>query len=82
MFVVTWFARAVKGESKEDQMRRTLDVIHLLREHGEPELWRQVAGQLGVSNHLDLGGVLTKYNLVDVEYLLASGVASNVTFLS
>ena len=82
MFVVTWFARAVKGESRKDTNRRTLDVIHLLREHGEPELWREVAGQLGVSNHLDLGGVLTKDDFVDVEYLLASGVASDVTELT
>ena len=81
MFVVTWFARAVKGESKEDQKRRTLDVIHLLREHGEPELWCQVAEELGVCDVLDLGGVLTKYNLVDVEYLMASGMASNVAIL-
>ena len=82
MFVVTWFARAVEGESEEDQKRRTLDVIHLLREHDKPELWRHVARQLDVRNHLDLSGVLTKNNMVDVEYVLASGVASNVTILS
>ena len=81
MFVVTWFARAVEGESEEDQKRRTLDVIHLLREHGEPELWCQVAEELGVCDVLDLGGVLTKYNLVDVEYLMASCMASNVAIL-
>ena len=81
MFVVTWFARAVEGESENSKKRRTLDVIHLLKEHGKPELWREVAGQLGVSDHLDLGGVLTKDNLVDVEYLMSPGVASNVTIL-
>ena len=82
MFVVTWFARSARRESEEDKKRRILDVIHLLREHGEPELWRHVAEQLGVSDHLDLSSVLTKHNMVDVEYLLASGVASKVTILS
>ena len=82
MFVVTWFARSARRESEEDKKRRILDVIHLLREHGEPELWRQVAEELGVCDVLDLGGVLTKHNMVDVEYLLASGVASKVTILS
>ena len=82
MFVVTWFSRAVKGESEDDRKRRTLDVIHLLKEHGEPELWRQVAEQLGVCDVLDLSCVLTKDNLVDVEYLMSSGVASNVTTLT
>ena len=81
MFVVTWFARPVKGESEDDRKRRTLDVIHLLREHGEPELWRQVAGQLGVSDDLNLSHVMTKYNLVDIEYLMASGGTPNVTSL-
>ena len=66
MFVATWFARAMKGESGDDTKRRTLDVIHLLREHGRPELWREVAGQLDVSTHLDFLGVMTKDNLVDV----------------
>ncbi|KAI0235478.1 hypothetical protein LSAT2_013998 [Lamellibrachia satsuma] len=74
-------AQPVEGESNEDQKRRTLDVIHLLREHGKPEMWRHVAEELGVRNVLDLGGVLTKDDLVDVEYLLASGVASDVTEL-
>ena len=82
MFVVTWFARSVGRESRDDKKRRTLDVIHLLREHGEPEMWRHVAEELGVRDVLDLGGVLTKNNMVDVEYVLASGVASNVTILS
>ena len=81
MFVVTWFARTVKGESKEVTKRRILDVIHLLRVHDKPELWRKVARQLGVSNHLDISGVLNEDNFVDVEYLLASGVASDVTIL-
>ncbi|KAI0233660.1 hypothetical protein LSAT2_016114 [Lamellibrachia satsuma] len=74
-------AQPVKGESEDDRKRRTLDVIHLLREHGEPELWRQVAGQLGVSDDLNLSHVMTKYNLVDIEYLMASGGTPNVTSL-
>ena len=82
MFVATWFARAAKEKSKGDSKRRTLDVIHLLREHGKPELWHEVAGQLGVNKHLDLSGVMTKHNLVDIEYLMASGVASKVTALT
>ena len=81
MFVATWFARAVEGESKDDKKCRTLNVIHLLREHGDPELWREVAGQLGISDELDLSGVLTKDDLVDVKYLMSSGEASNVTTL-
>ena len=81
MFVVTWFVRAVEGESEEESTRRTLNVIHLLREHGKPELWPEVAGQLGVSHVLDLSDVMTKDDLIDVEYLMASGVTSDVTTL-
>ena len=81
MFVVTWFARTVKGESEDDSRRRTLHVIHHIRCFQQPQLWSHVSALLLHGGLLDVTNVITKDNFVDVEYLLASGVASDVTEL-
>ena len=81
MFVVTWFARTVKGESQDDSSRRTLHVVHHIRLFQQPELWSHVSALIVQGGVLDVSCVITKDNFVDVEYLLASGVASDVTEL-
>ena len=81
VFVVTWFARTVKGESEDDSRRRTLHVFHHIRRFQQPELWSHVSALIVQRGVLDVSCVITKDNFVDVEYLLASGVASDVTEL-
>ena len=71
----------VKGESTEDSKRRALDVIHLLRQAQQPGLWRHVSGHFVMDGKLDLSNVLTNTRVPDLEYLFASGVASDVTNL-
>ena len=79
MFVATWLARTVKGHCKNDSRRRTRNVINLIRQFQQPELWSHVSALLVEDGILDVSSVITKDKMVDVEYLLASGVASDVT---
>ena len=81
MFIVTWFARTVEGESKDDLKRWTLNHIHLIRLFQNPELWSHVSALLAPEGLLDISIVIKKDNMVDVEYLLSSAVASDVTIL-
>ena len=81
MFVVTWFARTVIGESRDDSRHRTLHVVHHIRLFQQPELWSHVSALIVQRGVLDVSHVITKDNFVDVEYLLASSVASDVTEL-
>ena len=81
MFAATWFARAVEGESEDESKRRTLNVIHRIKQSQQPELWNNISALLVHDGRLDVSSVITKDNLMDVEYLFASGVVSDVTNL-
>ena len=81
MFVDTWFARTVEEESEDESKRRTLNVIHRIKQSQQPELWSRVSALLIHDGWLDVSSVIAKEDLVDVAYLFGSGVASDVTKL-
>ncbi|KAI0239435.1 hypothetical protein LSAT2_009845, partial [Lamellibrachia satsuma] len=72
----------LEGESEKDTKRRILNVMYLIRRFQQVELWSHVSALLVHRGKLDISNVTKKVNLVDVEYLLTSGVASCVTKLN
>ncbi|KAI0214578.1 hypothetical protein LSAT2_000302 [Lamellibrachia satsuma] len=82
MFAATWIGRTVEGESEDNLKCRTLNVIHRIKQSQQTELWNNVSALLIPDGRLDVSSVITKDNLMDVEYLFASGVVSDVTNLN
>ena len=70
----------VFGRNKPAE-ERALDVLRLLREFAEPQLWHEVSHHIVSDGELDISGVITSANLPDLEFLLNSGEASDVTSL-
>ena len=64
-----------------NKLARALDVMRLLREYGEPQLWHEVSHHIVSDGQLDISGVITADNLPDLEFLLNSGEASDVASL-
>ena len=60
---------------------RALEVMRLLREYGEPQLWHEVSHHIVSRGQLDISDVITAANMPDLEFLLRSGEASDVTSL-
>ena len=69
------------GLFRKPASERALDVMRLLREFAEPQLWREVSHHIVSDGQLDISGVITADNLPDLEFLLNSGEASDVTSL-
>ncbi|KAI0212931.1 hypothetical protein LSAT2_002067 [Lamellibrachia satsuma] len=74
-------AKPVKGESDEARKLRALYVMSMLRKYGQPELWVQVSQDFVNKGKLDLSEVLSSTNLPDLQHLLQSGEASDITKL-
>ncbi|KAI0213381.1 hypothetical protein LSAT2_001589, partial [Lamellibrachia satsuma] len=56
--------------------------MRLLREYGEPQLWHEVSHHIVSRGQLDISDVITAANMPDLEFLLRSGEASDVTSLN
>ncbi|KAI0218470.1 hypothetical protein LSAT2_029833 [Lamellibrachia satsuma] len=69
------------ARSGKPAKERALDVMRLLREYGEPQLWHEVSHHIVSDGQLDISGVITAANLPDLEFLLISGEARDVTSL-
>ena len=55
--------------------------MRLLREYGEPQLWHEVSHHIVSNGKLDISELITAANLPDLEFLLISGEARDVTSL-
>ena len=69
------------GEGEDGSKRRVLRVLSLLRQFGEPELWRHVRDDILKDGELDVSDVMHSAKLPDLTFLLASGAATDVTCL-
>ena len=81
MFVIICFNCTQLFGADKPANERTVDVMRLLREYGEPQLWYEVSHHIVSNGKLDITGVITAANLAYLEFLLISGEASDVTFL-
>ncbi|KAI0229875.1 hypothetical protein LSAT2_019718 [Lamellibrachia satsuma] len=70
------------GEGEDGSKRRVLRVLSLLRQFGEPELWRHVRDDILKDGELDVSDVMHSAKLPDLTFLLASGAATYVTCLN
>lgn len=60
---------------------RVLDVLRLLHEYGQPQLWHEVSHCILSDGELDISRVITAANLSDLEFLVMSGEARDVASL-
>ena len=75
--IFTW-----KGESDVDKSERAMSVIRLVKECGQPQLWRAVANNFVASDgELCLDEAVTPADLPCLQFLFDSGVASDITSL-
>ncbi|KAI0229018.1 hypothetical protein LSAT2_020541 [Lamellibrachia satsuma] len=58
-----------------------LDVMRLLRDYDDPKLWHHVSTNFVYDGKMDLSCALTADALTDLDYLLRSGEARDVTSL-
>ena len=71
-----------KGETVVDKSKRAMSVIRLVKECGQPQLWRAVANNFVASDgELCLNNAVTPADLPCLQFLLDSGVASDITYL-
>ena len=57
----------VKGENKDDAMRRRLRALRLLREYNDPQLWGNVSSLVLDDGKLDLRGIVKKAHVDTLE---------------
>ena len=81
MFVIIRFIYTRLFGTGKPANERILDVMRLLREYGEPQLWHEVSHHIVSEGRLDISRVITADNLPDLEFLLKSGEANDVTSL-
>ena len=81
MFVIIRFICTRLFGPGKPAKERAVDVLRLLREYGEPQLWHEVSHHIESDRRLDISGVITAANLPDLEFLLISGEARDVTSL-
>ena len=75
--ISTW-----KGETVVDKSKRAMKVIRLVKECGQPQLWRAVADNFVTSDgQLCLDEAVTPADLPCLQFLLDSGVAHDITDL-
>jgi len=68
----------VKGEDDDDASRRRLQVLQLLRDFNDPQLWRHVSALVVKDGKLDICNVIKTRDVVNLEWLLKSGVANDL----
>ena len=81
MFVIIRFICTRLFGTGKPANERTLDAMRLLREYGEPQLWHEVSHHIVSDGKLNISEVITAANLRDLEFLLKSGEARDVTSL-
>ena len=81
MFVIIRFICTRLFGPGKPAKERALDILRLLREYGEQQLWHEVSHHIVPNGLLDISGVITAANLPDLEFLLISGEARDVTSL-
>ena len=81
MFVIMCLICIGLSGRNKPAKERALDVMRLLREFAEPQLWREVSHHIVSDGQLDISGAITADNLPDFEFLLNSGEARDVTSL-
>ena len=75
--ISTW-----KGETVVDKSKRAMKVIRLVKECGQPQLWRAVADNFVTSDgQLCLDEAVTPADLPCLQFLFDSGVAHDITDL-
>ena len=68
----------VKRERDDAARRRRLQVLQLLRDLNEPQLWHHVSALVVKDGMLDIGNVIKTKDVANLEWLLTSGVANDV----
>ena len=68
----------VKRESGDAANRRRLQVLQLLRDFDEPQLWHHVSALVVKDGMLDIGNVIKTKDVANLEWLLTSGVAKDL----
>ena len=68
----------MEGEDDDDARRRRLQVLQLLRDFNDPQLWRHVSALVVKGGFLDIGNVTKTKDVANLEWLLKSGVANDL----
>jgi hypothetical protein len=68
----------VKRESGDAANRRRLQVLQLLRDLNEPQLWHHVSALVVKDGKLDIRNVIKTRDVANLEWLLTSGVAKDL----
>ena len=81
MFVIIRYICTRLFGTGKPAKERAVDIMRLLREYGEPQLWHEVSHHIVSHGQLDISEAITADNLPDLEFLLKSGEARDVTSL-
>jgi len=78
MYVVCFHvcSRPVKGKSGDDASRLRMEVLHLIHLYQRQDLWWEVNSLILDDGQLGVSGALTRDNIDDLLYLLATDVAA------
>ena len=76
MFVVTCVVSTVEGESTKDERLRKLEVVKLLAQFPQPDLWLKVKGNILEYGRLNLSDVNMKQDMYHLTAFLTSGLAA------
>ena len=68
----------VKRESGNAARRRRLQVLQLLKDFNEPQLWHHVSALVVNDWKLDISNVIKTKDVANLEWLLTSGVANDI----
>ena len=79
-FMMRFICTGFWGVSKPKK-QWALDVMRLLRDYDDPKLWHHVSTNFVYDGKMDLSCALTADALTDLDYLLRSGEARDVTSL-
>ena len=70
------------GDTEEDKSKRCVQVIKLLKQLKQPQLWRSVASLfVGEDGKLNLDYAVSPHDLPALKYILESGEAHGITYL-
>ncbi|KAK2172454.1 hypothetical protein NP493_960g02018 [Ridgeia piscesae] len=70
-------------DTEEDKSKRCVEVFKFLKQLKQPQLWRSVAGLfVGEDGELDLAYAVSPDDLPALKYILESGAARGITYLS
>ena len=68
----------VKRERGDDARRRRLQVLQLLRDFNDPQLWHHISALVVEDGQLDISNVIKTSDVANLEWLLKSGVANDL----